>query len=142
MPNAPRFPYLLPDSTLVEFPISTHKVGPINIPISGGGYFRLLPYFLTKIALKALMHTNNPFVSLHSSLGVEPGYPKGSRYGCSLPFQNLCGNRYVLSEIHYTAAGFLICSHSRCSYRDETAFLNPDSIGPFKSSCRSLIGPI
>jgi polysaccharide deacetylase family protein (PEP-CTERM system associated) len=62
MPHAPRFPYRLPDSSLVEFPISTLKLGPINFPISGGGYFRLLPYFFTKIALKALMHSNNPFV--------------------------------------------------------------------------------
>ncbi len=76
MPNAPRFPYLLPDSTLVEFPISTHKVGPINIPISGGGYFRLLPYFFTKIALKALMHSNNPFVFYIHPWELNPDTPR------------------------------------------------------------------
>jgi polysaccharide deacetylase family protein (PEP-CTERM system associated) len=76
MPHTPRFPYQLPDSTLVEFPLSTLKVGPINIPISGGGYFRLLPYFITKIALKALVHSNNPFVFYIHPWELNPDTPR------------------------------------------------------------------
>lgn len=76
MPHTPRFPYQLPDSTLVEFPLSTLKLGPINIPISGGGYFRLLPYFITKIALKALMHSNNRFVFYIHPWELNPDTPR------------------------------------------------------------------
>ncbi|MGE0684432.1 MAG: XrtA system polysaccharide deacetylase, partial [Candidatus Binatia bacterium] len=45
-PDAPRFPYAIrveDCKQLIEFPISTVRIGGINIPIGGGGYFRLLP---------------------------------------------------------------------------------------------------
>lgn len=44
--NAPRFPYELhrhDHRRLVEFPIGTARLFGINLPIGGGGYFRLLP---------------------------------------------------------------------------------------------------
>lgn len=62
IPDAPRFPHRIPGRSLAEFPISTMKLGRINLPISGGGYFRLLPYFFTRSALKLLGKGSNPFV--------------------------------------------------------------------------------
>ena len=88
IPDAPRFPFkwdltdtqprcgkptflseggtatrLSASSTLVEFPISTTRLWGRNIPSSGGGYFRLFPYWLTKYLLKKI-NTNEykPFV--------------------------------------------------------------------------------
>jgi polysaccharide deacetylase family protein (PEP-CTERM system associated) len=48
MPEAERFPHLLhrPAGEIIEFPPSTVRVGGMNWPISGGGYFRLYPYSL------------------------------------------------------------------------------------------------
>jgi polysaccharide deacetylase family protein (PEP-CTERM system associated) len=50
IPLCPRHPYLLdrPGGTLVEAPASTTTLGPLNLPIGGGGYFRILPYALTR----------------------------------------------------------------------------------------------
>ncbi|HVN70991.1 MAG TPA: XrtA system polysaccharide deacetylase [Desulfomonilia bacterium] len=76
IPHAPRFPYHLPESTLVEYPLSTLKAGPINIPISGGGYFRLLPYPLLKIGLKALMSGKRPFVFYIHPWELNPLTPR------------------------------------------------------------------
>ncbi|MGH7263770.1 MAG: XrtA system polysaccharide deacetylase [Candidatus Rokuibacteriota bacterium] len=45
-PGAPRFPHEVRrtgDRTLMEFPIGTARVGGVNWPVGGGGYFRLLP---------------------------------------------------------------------------------------------------
>jgi polysaccharide deacetylase family protein (PEP-CTERM system associated) len=39
---------------LYEFPISTIRVWKINLPISGGGYFRITPYWITKMGLKRI----------------------------------------------------------------------------------------
>lgn len=39
---------------LIEFPLSTIKVFGKNLPISGGGYFRLLPYTIIGSALKRI----------------------------------------------------------------------------------------
>jgi polysaccharide deacetylase family protein (PEP-CTERM system associated) len=50
IPLSPRHAYPLqrPGGTLVEAPASTTTVGPLNLPIAGGGYFRILPYGWTR----------------------------------------------------------------------------------------------
>jgi polysaccharide deacetylase family protein (PEP-CTERM system associated) len=46
MPDAPRTPYQTAGGALWEFPMTTARVFGHNMPCSGGGYFRLLPYWL------------------------------------------------------------------------------------------------
>src|SRR5262249_3702599 len=49
MPEAPRFAFHpIPGSPFVEAPMSTHRVLGRQIPCSGGGYFRLLPYAISR----------------------------------------------------------------------------------------------
>jgi polysaccharide deacetylase family protein (PEP-CTERM system associated) len=43
MPDSPRFAHRLANG-LLEVPITTVRMGQRNLPSSGGGYFRLLPY--------------------------------------------------------------------------------------------------
>ncbi len=55
MPGAPRFPSVMTRSTgesLVEFPMSTASYLGLRVPISGGGYFRLLPYWFVRAGLQ------------------------------------------------------------------------------------------
>ena len=47
MPESPRFAYRLAND-LLEVPVTTLRVGGRNLPSSGGGYFRLLPYALSR----------------------------------------------------------------------------------------------
>jgi polysaccharide deacetylase family protein (PEP-CTERM system associated) len=47
MPDAPRFTHGV-NSKLVEIPVTTVRVFNRNFPSSGGGYFRLLPYALSR----------------------------------------------------------------------------------------------
>ncbi len=54
IPESPRFRYNLPQKGMVEFPISTALFCGQKIPIAGGGYFRLFPYWLTRLALKRI----------------------------------------------------------------------------------------
>lgn len=51
MPDAPRFMYQAADG-LLEIPITTLRVFNRNLPSSGGGYFRLLPYGLSRWMLR------------------------------------------------------------------------------------------
>lgn len=54
-PNAPRFPYEIcrdGSASLVEFPIGTVRVLGVNLPIGGGGYFRLSPLALTQFGIR------------------------------------------------------------------------------------------
>jgi polysaccharide deacetylase family protein (PEP-CTERM system associated) len=45
-PDAPRTPYRPAGADLWEFPMTTARLFGRNLPCSGGGYFRLLPYAL------------------------------------------------------------------------------------------------
>ena len=47
VPDAPRFPYRL-DSGLLEVPVTTVRWMGRNWPAGGGGYFRLLPYAVSR----------------------------------------------------------------------------------------------
>ena len=49
-------------NTIVEFPISVLKTRIFDIPIAGGGYFRLFPYAFSKWALKRVNKQGNEFV--------------------------------------------------------------------------------
>ena len=54
-PNAPRAPYK-PNAALTELPLTTLRLAGRNIPCAGGGYFRLLPYTLSRAALRRAAH--------------------------------------------------------------------------------------
>ena len=51
MPDAPRFAYRVKPE-LLEVPITTLRVFRRNLPSSGGGYFRLLPYPVSRWVIK------------------------------------------------------------------------------------------
>jgi polysaccharide deacetylase family protein (PEP-CTERM system associated) len=65
-----------------EIPITTLRLGSTNLPIAGGGYFRLLPYTLTRWGLK---HINDkeqqPFVFYLHPWEFDPQQPRMK--GCS-----------------------------------------------------------
>lgn len=61
-PGAPRFPYRLEGSGLVEFPASTLAVGKLSLPISGGFYMRMLPYAFVRRAIKGLNAAGKPAI--------------------------------------------------------------------------------
>ena len=53
MPEAPRFPYAAASAnTLLEIPVTTIRLASRNLPAGGGGYFRLLPYAVSKACLQ------------------------------------------------------------------------------------------
>ncbi len=56
MPDAPRFPYPVETAhgVVQEFPLSTLRLLGMNLPFSGGFYFRTLPYFVVKSATQHL----------------------------------------------------------------------------------------
>jgi len=58
---------------LIEMPLSVRKIMGLTLPVLGGGYFRLYPYYFNKIALKSLNASNMPgMIYLHPyELGGE-----------------------------------------------------------------------
>lgn len=57
MPESPRFAYSVRNG-LIEIPVTTLRLFGKNFPSSGGGYFRLLPYFLSKLMIDKVLSTD------------------------------------------------------------------------------------
>jgi polysaccharide deacetylase family protein (PEP-CTERM system associated) len=105
MPAAPRFPFLisgngnekntlsmldfkplsitssypsrLSPNSLVEFPLSTFRIGSFNIPVAGGGYFRLIPYSAIRWALRRINNEEGePFVFYLHPWEIDPDQPR------------------------------------------------------------------
>jgi polysaccharide deacetylase family protein (PEP-CTERM system associated) len=79
IPDAPRHPYRIRLSggvTLLEFPPSTLKIGPLNVPVAGGGYFRLMPLALTRWSIKRINREGLPFLFYLHPWEVDPGQPR------------------------------------------------------------------
>jgi polysaccharide deacetylase family protein (PEP-CTERM system associated) len=94
IPDAPRFPHRLSGCSLVEFPISTLRIGPVNLPISGGGYFRLLPYSLIKIGLRSLCRVDkSPFVFYIHPWELNPDTPRVAGMDALSRFRTYTGIR-------------------------------------------------
>jgi len=62
---------------ILELPISTVRLFGQNIPISGGGYFRLFPYLVIKSSLKRINHQDkSPFVTYVHPWELDPDQPR------------------------------------------------------------------
>lgn len=46
--------------SIVEFPVSTLRAAGRNLPVGGGGYFRLLPGWATRMAVRRILRTGSP----------------------------------------------------------------------------------
>jgi polysaccharide deacetylase family protein (PEP-CTERM system associated) len=59
IPVSPREPFRIErdGGGLLEVPGSTVRVGPLNLPVAGGGYFRILPYWWTRWGIARLNAT-------------------------------------------------------------------------------------
>jgi polysaccharide deacetylase family protein (PEP-CTERM system associated) len=66
VPDAPRSPFLARgrEHTLLELPPVTLRMLGTNVPMGGGGYFRLFPLFLTRWAVRQTLRQTSPAVAM------------------------------------------------------------------------------
>ncbi len=89
IPDAPRFPYRLEKQGLMEYPISTGKFPGLNLPIAGGGYFRLFPYWFTRMALRRInKKEQQPFIFYFHPWEIDPGQPHVEGAGAKSRFRH------------------------------------------------------
>jgi polysaccharide deacetylase family protein (PEP-CTERM system associated) len=80
IPGYPRFSHVVEGhggGQLVEFPISTVRWAGANVPIAGGGYFRLLPYAIIAWGLRTINHRERQpaLIYLHP-WEIDPDQPR------------------------------------------------------------------
>lgn len=77
MPDAPRFPFRFRNSSLLEIPISTALLMRQKLPAGGGGYFRLLPYVLSRSLIRRVNEADGkPAVFYFHPWEIDPAQPR------------------------------------------------------------------
>jgi polysaccharide deacetylase family protein (PEP-CTERM system associated) len=79
IPGSPRHPHVLrrENGTLVEAPGSTVRIGGMNLPVAGGGYFRILPYAWTRWGIRRLNAIENrPAIFYLHPWEIDPSQPR------------------------------------------------------------------
>lgn len=80
IPGAPREPHRIKSGAgkeIVEFPLTTFRKGRMDVPVAGGGYFRLFPYSFTRYALRQVNERDGlPFIFYLHPWEIDPGQPR------------------------------------------------------------------
>lgn len=79
MPGTPELPYRLTTDQkqeIVEFPLSTLNLLNRKIPIAGGGYFRLFPYWFSRWGLSTINGKGEPFIFYLHPWEIDPDQPR------------------------------------------------------------------
>ena len=90
MPDSPRFAWRPrgPQGVL-ELPISTVRVRGRNLPAGGGGYFRLMPYVLSRWLLRRInSHDGQAGIFYFHPWELDPGQPRPSGLGAKTRFRH------------------------------------------------------
>ncbi len=75
VPDAPLAPYKITEEVW-EFPLSVVRLMGRNVPISGGGYFRILPYRFTRYGIKKANSQGRPVVFYLHPWEIDPDQPR------------------------------------------------------------------
>jgi len=77
--DAPRFPFNMAVASkgkIIEFPISTTSILNKNIPIAGGGYLRLYPYWFFKRGIQRVNSEGRPSIIYFHPWEIDPQIPR------------------------------------------------------------------
>lgn len=88
MPEAPRFAWRTP-SGIVEIPPSSLRMLGRNLPASGGGYFRLLPYPVSRWSIRRInAHDGESCIFYFHPWEIDPQQPRIRQAGAKSRFRH------------------------------------------------------
>ena len=79
VPDAPRGPFSVetPSGPITEFPMATFRFGSgPNLPVAGGGYLRIFPFWYTKAGVERAWKEGLPVICYVHPWEVDPGQPR------------------------------------------------------------------
>lgn len=89
---------ITPKGKLIEFPPSAWHLGKFNIPV-GGGYFRILPWSISKKAIKESRRAVGTAMFYIHPWEVDPGQPRIRGTGWKSQFRHYTGQRATYSRL-------------------------------------------
>lgn len=108
MPDAPRFAFF-PNGTdgLLEVPITTVRMLERNLPAGGGGYFRLLPYSLSRRLMRRVnLKDGQPTIFYFHPWEIDPGQPRIGGVGAKTRFRHYVNLKRMESRIRALTRDF------------------------------------
>jgi polysaccharide deacetylase family protein (PEP-CTERM system associated) len=108
MPDAPRFAFH-PNGAqgLLEVPITTVRIGQRNLPAGGGGYFRLLPYALSRGMMRRVnQEDGQPAIFYCHPWELDPGQPRPAGLGLKTRFRHYVNLHRMESRIRALTRDF------------------------------------
>ncbi|NGZ87094.1 XrtA system polysaccharide deacetylase [Duganella aceris] len=108
MPDAPRFAWRpTGELGLLELPVSTVRLLGRNLPAGGGGYFRLLPYFASRWALRRINSRDDQAgIFYFHPWELDPGQPRLSGIGIKTRLRHYLNLRRMEPRIRRLLADF------------------------------------
>ena len=109
IPDAPRVPFFpLGSATeIVEIPMTSYHGLGRNWPASGGGYFRLLPYFLgAGLFEKAVKANNAPGIFYMHPWEIDPGQPRVMQAPLLARFRHYVGQGRMAAKVSQLLASY------------------------------------
>jgi polysaccharide deacetylase family protein (PEP-CTERM system associated) len=78
IPGAPRLPFRVntPSGPLMEYPITTFRCAGQNLPVGGGGYLRMFPYWYTRFGIARLGAESMPLIVYVHPWEIDPEQPR------------------------------------------------------------------
>ncbi|MCC6197558.1 MAG: DUF3473 domain-containing protein [Burkholderiales bacterium] len=106
VPDAPRFAYNVRDA-LVEIPVTTVRVMGSNWPAGGGGYFRLLPYHVSRWSLRRVNGVDGrPAMFYFHPWEVDPEQPRVAGIGVKTRFRHYVNLGQMSARLRRLLADF------------------------------------
>jgi polysaccharide deacetylase family protein (PEP-CTERM system associated) len=102
---------------LLEFPPSVFPLGRVNLPVGGGGYFRLYPRYLTYAVMRRSLRHGRPFMFYIHPWEIDPQQPRIRGIGWkshSRHYVNLRRTetklRWLLQRVRFASVGEVLAS--------------------------------
>lgn len=119
IPVSDRRPYRIErgGKSIIEVPASTTRLGPLNVPIAGGGYFRILPYWWTRWGVQRVNEMEQrPAVFYLHPWEIDPEQPRleAGRLSRFRHYRNLAATerrlRRLLSDFRFDTMQALVAN--------------------------------
>jgi len=130
IPVSDRQPYRIDRNggSLIEVPGSTTRLGPMNLPVAGGGYFRILPYKWTHWGIRRVNEQEGrPAVFYLHPWEIDPDQPRlhAGRLGRFRHYRNLDSTeqrlRQLLSDFRFQPMQALV-NDARLAFAQDSRF--------------------
>ncbi|MBL4802348.1 MAG: DUF3473 domain-containing protein [Emcibacter sp.] len=108
MPSAPRFVFSpIEAEDFLEMPVTTVEVMGRKIPCGGGGYFRLLPYFLSRSAMRRVNGRDaQPCIFYFHPWEIDPEQPRQRNASLKSKFRHYTNLQIMESKIRKVLTEF------------------------------------